>query len=178
MDSCRLHSPSPFLTSFYFLFLVTFVGIPVSLCDDDHIDPSSCSKMFNCGEIKNIGFPFWEDTRPSNCGSPGLKLHCEGSSVTTIEIMNVTYRVLDVNPKTQILKISRDGFLDWNLFAAAGIGEYHSRPHTFRFEPRLPEYYISLRLSLFFLVTYCSPWTLHLPGHKWGSARGVGSSWA
>ena len=109
MDSCRLHSPSPFLfTSFYFLFLVTFVGIPVSLCNDDHIDPSSCTKMFNCGGIKNVGFPFWEDIRPSNCGSPGLKLHCEGSNVTTIEIMNVTYHVLDVNPKTQILKISRD----------------------------------------------------------------------
>jgi hypothetical protein len=115
MDSYRLHSPSPFLTSFYFLFLVTFVGIPVSLCDDDHIDPSSCSQMFNCEEIKNIGLPFWEDTRPCNCGSPGLKLHCEGCNVTTIEIMNVTYRVLDVNLSTQILKISRKDFLSTEI---------------------------------------------------------------
>jgi hypothetical protein len=130
MDSCRLHSPSPFLTSFYFLFLVTFVGIPVSLCDDDHIDPSSCSQMFNCGEIKNIGFPFWEDTRPSNCGSPGLKLHCEGSNVTTIEIMNVTYRVLDVNPKTQILKISREDLSSTGICSLPpGLVNTVSTPH-------------------------------------------------
>ncbi|XP_059451727.1 LEAF RUST 10 DISEASE-RESISTANCE LOCUS RECEPTOR-LIKE PROTEIN KINASE-like 1.3 isoform X4 [Corylus avellana] len=108
MDSWLL-SPSPFLISFYFLFFVTFVGIPGSLCDDDDVDLPNCSKLFNCGGINNVGFPFWEDTRPSNCGSPGLKLHCEGS-VTTIEIMNVTYRVLEVDLKTQILKISREDF--------------------------------------------------------------------
>ncbi|XP_062152050.1 LEAF RUST 10 DISEASE-RESISTANCE LOCUS RECEPTOR-LIKE PROTEIN KINASE-like 1.3, partial [Alnus glutinosa] len=32
-------------------------------------------------------------------------------SVTNIKIRNVTYRVLDVNPKTQILKISREDYL-------------------------------------------------------------------
>jgi hypothetical protein len=107
MDSWLL-SPSPFLLSLYFFLLVTFVEIPISLCDDDsHL--SSCSNLFNCGEI-NIGFPFWGENRPSGCGHPGLMLNCE-ESATTIEIMNVTYRVLDVNPKTQILKISREDYL-------------------------------------------------------------------
>ncbi|KAE8022065.1 hypothetical protein FH972_007899 [Carpinus fangiana] len=135
MDSW-LHSPSPFLTSFYFLFLVTFVGFPVSLCDDDHIDPSSCSQMFNCGEIKNIGLPFWEDTRPSNCGSPGLKLHCEGSNVTTIEIMKVTYRVLDVNLNNQTLKISRDDLLSTGICSLPpGLVNTTLDPTLFDFRP-------------------------------------------
>jgi hypothetical protein len=109
MEYSWLPSPSPFLLSLYFLLLVTFFEIPISLCRDDS-HSSSCSNLFNCGEINNIGFPFWGETRPSGCGHPGLKLNCE-ESVTTIEIRNVTYRVLDVNPETQILKISRDDYL-------------------------------------------------------------------
>ncbi|XP_059451733.1 LEAF RUST 10 DISEASE-RESISTANCE LOCUS RECEPTOR-LIKE PROTEIN KINASE-like 1.3 isoform X2 [Corylus avellana] len=132
MDSWLL-SPSPFLISFYFLFFVTFVGIPGSLCDDD-IDPTSCGKKFNCGEIKNIGFPFWEDTRPTNCGSPGLKLHCEGS-VTTMEIMKVTYRVLDVNLTNQILKISREDFLTGICSLPPELVDTTLDPTLFHFRP-------------------------------------------
>uniref|UniRef100_A0A7N2QZ66 non-specific serine/threonine protein kinase n=1 Tax=Quercus lobata TaxID=97700 RepID=A0A7N2QZ66_QUELO len=69
----------------------------------------SCSNLFNCGKLNNIGFPFWGDNRPNSCGYPGLKLNCQGS-VATIKIMNVTYQVLDVNPKAQILKITREDF--------------------------------------------------------------------
>ncbi|KAK7839028.1 leaf rust 10 disease-resistance locus receptor-like protein kinase-like 1.3 [Quercus suber] len=69
----------------------------------------SCSNMFNCGKLNNIGFPFWGDNRPNSCGYPGLKLNCQGS-VATIKIMNVTYQVLGVNPDAQILKITREDF--------------------------------------------------------------------
>ncbi|KAB1211236.1 hypothetical protein CJ030_MR6G021574 [Morella rubra] len=106
MDS-RLHSSSPIAISLLFLFSV-FVWIPASICHDDL--SSSCSHMFNCGKINNVGFPFWGVNRPRGCGYPGLELNCE-SSVTTIDIMNVTYRVLAVNPDTKTLKISREDYL-------------------------------------------------------------------
>ncbi|XP_050269708.1 LEAF RUST 10 DISEASE-RESISTANCE LOCUS RECEPTOR-LIKE PROTEIN KINASE-like 1.3 isoform X9 [Quercus robur] len=99
-------SSSPFLVSLFFIFFF-FIKIPLSLCDEDMYE--SCSNMFNCGKLNNIGFPFWGDNRPSSCGYPGLKLNCQGS-VATIKIMNVTYKVLGVNPEAQILNITREDF--------------------------------------------------------------------
>ena len=99
-------SSSPFLVSLFFIFFF-FIKIPLSLCDEDMHE--SCSNMFNCGKLSNIGFPFWGDNRPNSCGYPGLKLNCQGS-VATIKIMNVTYQVLGVNPEAQILKITRVDF--------------------------------------------------------------------
>ena len=94
-------SSSPFLVSLF------FINIPLSLCNEDMYE--SCSNMFICGKLNNISFPFWGDNRPNSCGYPGLKLNCQGS-VATIKIMNVTYQVLGVNPKAQILKITREDF--------------------------------------------------------------------
>ncbi|KAF3951445.1 hypothetical protein CMV_022900 [Castanea mollissima] len=99
-------SSSPFLVSLFFIFFFC-IKIPLSLCDEDTYE--SCSNMFNCGKLNNIGFPFWGDNRPNSCGYPGLKLNCQGS-VATIKIMNVTYQVLGVNPDAQILKITREDF--------------------------------------------------------------------
>ena len=99
-------SSSPFLVSLFFIFFF-FIKIPLSLCDEDMYE--SCSNTFNCGKLKKITFPFWGDNRPNSCGYPGLKLNCQGS-VATIKIMNVTYQVLGVNPKAQILKITREDF--------------------------------------------------------------------
>uniref|UniRef100_A0A7N2KKN6 non-specific serine/threonine protein kinase n=1 Tax=Quercus lobata TaxID=97700 RepID=A0A7N2KKN6_QUELO len=99
-------SSSPFLVSLLFIVLF-FIKIPLSLCDEDMHE--SCSNMFNCGKLNNIGFPFWGDNRPNSCGYPGLKLNCQGS-VATIKIMNVTYQVLGVKAEAQILKITREDF--------------------------------------------------------------------
>ncbi|XP_041007816.1 LEAF RUST 10 DISEASE-RESISTANCE LOCUS RECEPTOR-LIKE PROTEIN KINASE-like 2.7 [Juglans microcarpa x Juglans regia] len=108
MDPSWLLSSSSSLVSLSFLFMVLAM-IPLSLCYEDLF--SSCrDSRFSCGNINNIGFPFWGENRPNGCGYPGLKLNCE-RSVATIEIMNVTYRVLAVNPNTQTIKISREDYL-------------------------------------------------------------------
>ncbi|KAF5457476.1 hypothetical protein F2P56_021576 [Juglans regia] len=109
MDPRWLLSSSSSLVSLFFLFMVLAM-IPQSLCYEDFF--WSCrDSLFSCGNmINNIGFPFWGENRPNGCGYPGLKLNCE-RSVATIEIMNVTYRVLDVNPNTQTIKISREDYL-------------------------------------------------------------------
>jgi hypothetical protein len=81
----------------------------VSLCSYDWY--SSCSnRYFDCGDITDVGYPFWGDGRPDGCGHPDLKLNCSGN-ITTIEIKKVTYRVLDADPSTKILKIVREDYL-------------------------------------------------------------------
>ncbi|KAF5479930.1 hypothetical protein F2P56_000710 [Juglans regia] len=107
MDSWLLSSSPSLISLSLILLIMVFVEIPLSLCHDDFY--STCTNMFSCGNISNIDFPFWGDFRPSGCGYPGLKLNCE-RNVTTIEIMNVNYSVLYVDPNTQILKISREDY--------------------------------------------------------------------
>ncbi|KAI4346908.1 hypothetical protein L6164_007771 [Bauhinia variegata] len=92
---------------------------------------SSCSKPFSCGNVRNVGFPFWGGGRADGCGYPGLQLNCTGNSAY-ISINNITYLVKEVDPESSTLKIVRvefmkgpcpDGFrnsginiLDHNLF--------------------------------------------------------------
>ncbi|KAG7986026.1 hypothetical protein I3843_03G058800 [Carya illinoinensis] len=110
MDSWLLSSSFFHRISLSLILLVmVFVEIPLSQCHDDFY--STCRKMFSCGNVTNIDFPFWGDIRPSGCGYPGLKLNCE-RSVATIEIMKVNYSVLYVDPNSQILKISREDYRD------------------------------------------------------------------
>jgi hypothetical protein len=81
----------------------------VSLCSHDSY--SSCSNRFDCGDVTDMGYPFWGNGRPEGCGHPDLELNCS-RNITTIEIMNVKYRVLSANYSNQILKIVReDNFL-------------------------------------------------------------------
>jgi hypothetical protein len=105
MDSW-LFFQSTFLVLVFVIFMI-FVEVPVSLCSYDWY--SSCSNRFDCGHITGVGYPFWGDGRPEGCGHPDLELKCS-SNIATIEIMNVTYRVLTANPSTKILEIVRDDY--------------------------------------------------------------------
>jgi hypothetical protein len=103
MDSW-LSFQSTFLVLVFVIFMI-FVEVPVSLCSNDLY--SSCSKRhFDCGNITDVGYPFWGDGRPDGCGLPDLKLDCS-ENIATIKIKKVTYRVLDANSSTKILKIVR-----------------------------------------------------------------------
>ena len=67
--------------------------------------------MFSCGEITNVGYPFWGAARPEACGNPQLKLTCEKND-TTIEILDVWYRVLEMNTRTKTLTIAREDYVN------------------------------------------------------------------
>ena len=67
--------------------------------------------MFNCGAITNVGYPFWGADRPDVCGNPQLLLICE-KNVTSIDIMNVKYRVLEMDSITKSLRIAREDYMD------------------------------------------------------------------
>ncbi|BFG25367.1 hypothetical protein CerSpe_116410 [Prunus speciosa] len=91
-----------------FAFFV-FINIPSASSFDWY---TSCSNKFNCGEITNVGFPFWGYGRPESCGYPGLNLTCS-ENVTTIGIMGVQYRVLNINQEAEeTLKLVRDDYYD------------------------------------------------------------------
>ncbi|XP_048422234.1 G-type lectin S-receptor-like serine/threonine-protein kinase At1g61500 isoform X2 [Pyrus x bretschneideri] len=93
--------------SSHFAFFV-LISIPLSSSFDSY---TTCSNTFNCGGITKVGFPFWGDGRPDNCGYPELKLACS-NDVTTIEIMRVKYRLLKINQGEQTLKVVRDDYYD------------------------------------------------------------------
>ncbi|KAB2611870.1 receptor-like protein kinase [Pyrus ussuriensis x Pyrus communis] len=93
--------------SSHFAFFV-FINFPLSSSFDSY---TNCSNAFHCGDITQVGFPFWGDGRPESCGYPELKLTCS-NDVTAIEIMEVKYRLLKINQGDQTLKIVRDDYCD------------------------------------------------------------------
>ncbi|XP_030478455.2 LEAF RUST 10 DISEASE-RESISTANCE LOCUS RECEPTOR-LIKE PROTEIN KINASE-like 2.4 [Cannabis sativa] len=62
--------------------------------------------LFSCGNITNIDFPFWGESRPLHCGYPRLKLNCYQNQ-TTIELANIKYNVFELNKSSRILKLER-----------------------------------------------------------------------
>ncbi|XP_021753204.1 LEAF RUST 10 DISEASE-RESISTANCE LOCUS RECEPTOR-LIKE PROTEIN KINASE-like 1.2 [Chenopodium quinoa] len=67
-----------FLLHFSYITLVIFLTF--SLCNGQSPQYAACSLKFSCGKIRNIGYPFWGDNRPSFCGDPNLKLLCRNNS--------------------------------------------------------------------------------------------------
>ncbi|CAK7344263.1 unnamed protein product [Dovyalis caffra] len=71
----------------------------------------SCSNSFDCGNIKNIGYSFWGSNRPDYCGYPELEIDCSKQD-PEIKIMQVTYKVLDVNNQTRTLMVARTDYAE------------------------------------------------------------------
>ncbi|TYH44357.1 hypothetical protein ES332_D11G188900v1 [Gossypium tomentosum] len=69
----------------------------------------SCSVRSSCGNISDIGYPFWGLDRPESCGYPGFKLSCSESELE-ITISSATYRVLAINKESQTLHVSRTDY--------------------------------------------------------------------
>ncbi|EXB77539.1 Acyl-coenzyme A oxidase 2 [Morus notabilis] len=77
----------------------------------------ACSKEFNCGNMTNIGYPFWGGDRIRDCGRPEFELQCHNSTYTVIEIVSRKFsisgiRQLDQTPTVVDKDIMDDGCLD------------------------------------------------------------------
>ncbi|KAL2522185.1 Protein kinase superfamily protein [Forsythia ovata] len=68
----------------------------------------TCGNKFSCGSITNIGYPFRGIYDPLYCAYPGLVLNCRQDEITTIQIINTTYRVLGIYETTQTMRIVRE----------------------------------------------------------------------
>ncbi|CAK7344283.1 unnamed protein product [Dovyalis caffra] len=71
----------------------------------------SCSNSFDCGIIKNIGYPFWGSNRPDYCGYPGLELDCSNQD-PEITFMQLTYKVLGINNSARTLIVARTDYAE------------------------------------------------------------------
>ncbi|KAK8669595.1 hypothetical protein V6N13_107021 [Hibiscus sabdariffa] len=91
------------------------LGFPVS--PSNPFLYKNCSKArFECGNI-SIGYPFFGGGRSPGCGHPDLELRCDGNTntntnTTTIQMVGVKYRVMEIHPDRQALRIAREDLLE------------------------------------------------------------------
>eukprot|EP00257_Ricinus_communis_P015342 XP_015573229.2 LEAF RUST 10 DISEASE-RESISTANCE LOCUS RECEPTOR-LIKE PROTEIN KINASE-like 2.1 [Ricinus communis] len=101
------HSPQSM--SLFFLF-IAIILVPDSTPVYAQID-MNCSQKFKCGNIPDIGYPFWGSNRPQYCGHPEFELNCTGqTAVITVE--ELTYQVLEINSEEKTLKVARTDYID------------------------------------------------------------------
>lgn len=96
--------------TFIFLLLIflTSSNFRTSSCADDY-RYANCSQAFECGNIQNIGYPFWGINRADYCGQPGFELKCQ-DNVPLITAASITFRILDISPENQALMVAREDF--------------------------------------------------------------------
>ncbi|KAF5201557.1 LEAF RUST 10 DISEASE-RESISTANCE LOCUS RECEPTOR-LIKE PROTEIN KINASE-like 2.7 [Thalictrum thalictroides] len=89
--------------AFYFFFIITIIGL--SFCAEDS-KYTACTRSFECGDMKNITYPFWGNGRPEYCGHPDFQLKCRKDNSVEIEIQSQSYRVLHINKLQQTLALN------------------------------------------------------------------------
>ena len=75
--------------------------------DDEQYRACSDSQPFQCANLQNVRYPFWEPSRPEYCGRPEFKLNCSSSTAAEITIKSVAYRVLNMRQDTHTLTVAR-----------------------------------------------------------------------
>ncbi|XP_028124254.1 LEAF RUST 10 DISEASE-RESISTANCE LOCUS RECEPTOR-LIKE PROTEIN KINASE-like 2.7 [Camellia sinensis] len=73
---------------------------------------ANCNQPFHCGNIPNIGYPFWGGSRPEYCGHPSFSLNCQADVPPKITIQARDYLVLAIDNTAQTLTVVRAEF--WN----------------------------------------------------------------
>ncbi|GAV85556.1 Pkinase domain-containing protein/GUB_WAK_bind domain-containing protein/WAK_assoc domain-containing protein [Cephalotus follicularis] len=99
-----LHHPLIFM-----IITIILTHAPISVSADEQY--ANCSMSFQCGNISDIGYPFYGANRPSYCGYPGFGLDCDGDT-PDIEIMSQSYQVLDINSESRTLKVARADYVN------------------------------------------------------------------
>lgn len=109
MASLLIHLP-PIPILQHFILLLILIQTPPYL--SSYNDDRGCTnQLISCGNIKNIGFPFWGEKRPRDCGHPRMQLSCE-QEITYISINDFRYKVWEVNPDNHTLRITREDYLE------------------------------------------------------------------
>ncbi|XP_021772676.1 LEAF RUST 10 DISEASE-RESISTANCE LOCUS RECEPTOR-LIKE PROTEIN KINASE-like 2.1 isoform X1 [Chenopodium quinoa] len=101
-----------FFVSIHFPFITFIIFLAFSLSNGEDAKYTACSNLYSCGQIQNIGYPFWGGgSRPGFCGIPDFKLNClAGTEFPTMNIYNNGYlglNVLGINTSSHTMSISR-----------------------------------------------------------------------
>ncbi|KAK9677600.1 hypothetical protein RND81_11G154700 [Saponaria officinalis] len=74
------------------------------------------SSLFSCGNVSNVGYPFWGDGRPRYCGLPALQLQCfhsekgEWPTLTIGSKDEAPYNVLSMKQFDSYITLELQGF--------------------------------------------------------------------
>ncbi|KAL3618955.1 hypothetical protein CASFOL_037183 [Castilleja foliolosa] len=90
------------------LVVILLVTIPNCVSQNDDNVYETCNRPFNCGNIRQISYPFWENSRPQSCGHPGFRLNCLDNNTLHLNTSSISYRVLAIDYNTHTLDVSRD----------------------------------------------------------------------
>ncbi|XP_057436522.1 LEAF RUST 10 DISEASE-RESISTANCE LOCUS RECEPTOR-LIKE PROTEIN KINASE-like 2.4 [Lotus japonicus] len=88
--------------------LLILIHTPLPSTSNDYY--RDCNNLFSCGDIRNIGFPFWGKNRPNGCGHPLLHLTCE-ENPSYMNLNDVRYKVLEAKPDEKSLRVTRVDYL-------------------------------------------------------------------
>ncbi|KAH7528716.1 hypothetical protein FEM48_Zijuj05G0101800 [Ziziphus jujuba var. spinosa] len=123
-----------------------FTFIPVSYCKDNGHQFNECSRLYECGNLTNISYPFWGDNRPEFCGLPGFKLECKDNQNAFIQINYLDFRVLRINQLNNIMTIAR---LDlWSIPCSPKLINTSLNYSLFNYSPTVQN------LTLFYETVY------------------------
>ncbi|KAJ6421403.1 hypothetical protein OIU84_028721 [Salix udensis] len=100
-----------FATRFIIFLIITFVHVPSSTYANDDERYVNCGNLFDCGDIKGVGYPFSGSNTPDYCGHPELKLDCSDQDAE-ITIQKLTYKVLDINYQSRNLSVARKDYAE------------------------------------------------------------------
>ncbi|XP_061948384.1 LEAF RUST 10 DISEASE-RESISTANCE LOCUS RECEPTOR-LIKE PROTEIN KINASE-like 1.3 isoform X2 [Populus nigra] len=106
--------PHVFQAMSWFITFITMIficGSALVFANDDE-RYVSCSNLFDCGDIKGVGYPFWGSNRPDYCGYPELKLDCSTDQDLEITIEKLTYKVLGIDNQTRTLSVARKDYAE------------------------------------------------------------------
>ncbi|KAJ6371024.1 hypothetical protein OIU77_001517 [Salix suchowensis] len=105
--------PRVFPAMYWFITFITMIficGSTLVFANDDE-RYVNCGKLFDCGDIKGVGYPFSGSDTPDYCGHPELKLDCSDQD-PEITIQKLTYKVLGINNQSRTLSVARKDYAE------------------------------------------------------------------
>ena len=98
------------LFQLFITFFFLLISIPLCYCDNDQQFMECRSRLYECGDMKGIGYPFWGDGRPQFCGQQGFELNRQDDDYPLIHIGSLEFRVINISESS--MTIARKDFWD------------------------------------------------------------------
>ncbi|CAA0839619.1 Protein kinase family protein [Striga hermonthica] len=88
------------------VLILSLCKIPNAISQNDQ-PYQTCRRTFDCGDVPEIGYPFWGGDRPDYCGHQSFGLTCLDNTLH-LNISSASYRVREIQNSTQTMRIARD----------------------------------------------------------------------
>ncbi|CAH8391038.1 unnamed protein product [Eruca vesicaria subsp. sativa] len=111
--------------------------LPSCFSFDQHYE--ACRLPPRCGSepslFQNITYPFWGNTigRPNFCGQTGFELSCKKNQTLTLEIEQITFRVISVNLVNKSITVADESLFEdgcLNIFNFTGAKQFTLNHNT------------------------------------------------